>query len=75
MDLIRGAMGVTGRKFLRHQYMLGEAVMDGDCTIDEAVATVEVHPQPPRGRAWTEGALPLTSGAGLTPSSPAGRRR
>ncbi len=36
-------MGVTDRKFTRRQYVLYEAVMDGDCTIDEAIAMVREY--------------------------------
>ena len=43
MDVTEGAMGVTDRKFTRRQYLLYEAVMDGDCTIDEAIAMVREY--------------------------------
>ena len=37
MDAVEG---VRDRKFTRREYLLYEAVMDGDCTIDEAIAMV-----------------------------------
>ena len=37
------AMEVTDRKFTRRQYLLYEAVMDGDCTIDEAITVMKEH--------------------------------
>ena len=37
MDAVEG---VRDRKFTRREYLLYEAVIDGDCTIDEAIAMV-----------------------------------
>ena len=37
MDAVEGA---RDRKFTRREYLLYEAVMDGHCTIDEAIAMV-----------------------------------
>ena len=55
MDVTEGAMGVTDRKFTRRQYVLYEAVMDGDCTIDEAIAMVREYATEIRMTTWPSG--------------------
>jgi hypothetical protein len=43
MDVIEGAKAVADEKFTRREYLLYETVMDGHCTIDEAIGVVTAY--------------------------------